>query len=643
MPDAWNEAAGDVASQEFEDAHPEEPDDAGCPRPLGTDFEKLAKKVVSRRGFLGRGAALAAGAFVLSVGGRGRLSAFAASNRFGFDPVPANALDTITVPKGYGWRVVASWGDPMWTRAPEFDPATRGDAASQALAFGDNNDGMELFTTGGRSILAVNNEYVNLRTFYGGKGARSPRTADDVRKGKAGHGVSIMEIAQKDGAWGIVKDSPYNRRITADTPMEITGPARGHDLLRTAADPVGVRSLGTWNNCGSGRTPWGTYLACEENFHGYFSSSDPGVEITPEFKRYGIRRKDRGYAWATADERFDISRHPNEPNRAGYVVEIDPLDPVSTPRKRTALGRFKHENAEVVLAASGRVVVYMGDDERGEFIYKFVSKGRYVEGGDNADLLETGTLFAAKFADGGRGEWVALTPASTGMSSMAEICVHTRVAASAVGATTMDRPEWMASNPKKAEVYCCLTNNKNRGRKPNKGGDPTPVGGPNPREGNLYGQIVRWRPSGGDHLATTFAWDLFVVAGNPAVHAGPNAGSKNVSPDNMFNSPDGLAFDSKGMLWIQTDGNYSNVKGFAGQGNNQMLVGDPATGEIRRFMVGPRQCEVTGIAWSADEKTLFVGVQHPGEKGEGHFPDGGDAPPRSSVVAITRDDDGVIG
>ena len=207
----------------------------------------------------------------------------------------------------------------------------------------------------------------------------------------------------------------------------------------------------------------------------------------------------------------------------------------------------------------------------------------------------------------------------------------------------MDRPEWVAANPKKAEIYCCLTNNKNRGRKPNKGGDPTPVGGPNPRAGNLYGQIVRWRPDGGDHLATGFSWDLYVVAGNPAVHSDANAGSGNVTPGNMFNSPDGLAFDGNGMLWIQTDGNYTDRDGFAGQGNNQMLVGDPATGEIRRFMVGPKECEVTGIAWSPDRRTLFVGIQHPGEKGNSHFPDGGDSVPRSSVIAIARADGGPIG
>ena len=388
---------------------------------------------------------------------------------------------------------------------------------------------MALFADGDRSVLAVNNEYVNLGIAFANRGSGKPETADDVRKCKAGHGVSVIEIAQADGAWGIVQDSPYNRRITPDTPMEITGPARGHDMMKTAADPAGTTALGTWNNCGNGRTPWGTYLACEENFNGYFSSSDPDFALPAGFKRYGIKAEDRGYAWAMTDERFDISRHPNEPNRAGYVVEIDPLDPASTPKKRTALGRFKHENAELTLAADGRVVVYLGDDERGEFLYRFVSDGVYTEGGDNADLLGSGSLSVARFADDGSGAWLALTPETTGMASQAEISIHTRQAASAVGATTMDRPEWVAANPHKAEAYCCLTNNRNRGVKPNAGGDLTPVGGPNPREANKYGQIVRWAPDGGDHAADTFAWDLYVIAGNPTVHADARAGSANVN------------------------------------------------------------------------------------------------------------------
>ena len=613
------------------------------PVPAETDFGKLAARALSRRDFLGRVGALGASAFVMGAGALKTGPSAAPVNPFDFAAVAANTLDTVTVPEGYGWQVVVRWADPLWSDGTEFDPVTLGTGSSQERAFGDNNDGMELFTVDDRTVLVVNNEYVNRAIMFGASGSRVPRNADDVRKSKAAHGVSIVEIHAREGRWSIVLDSPYNRRITADTPAVITGPARGHALLRTAADPSGTRCLGTWNNCGSGKTPWGTYLACEENFNLYFASSDPELEPGDACKRYGIRTQDADFGWILADERFDIAKHPNEPNRVGYVVEIDPLDPSSTPNKRTALGRLKHENAEVVLAKSGQVVVYMGDDARGEFLYRFVSDGVYRENGHNSNLLETGTLFAARFDDDGHGRWLELTPETTKFPSLAEICIHTRQAASAVEATTMDRPEWVSAHPGQPEVYCCLTNNVHRGRKPNAGGDPTPLNGPNPRTENRYGQIVRWRPTDDDHGSATFSWDLYVVAGNPAVHSDANRGSTNVTPDNMFNSPDGLAFDSRGMLWIQTDGKYSDDGDFAGQGNNQMLVGDPATGELRRFLVGPRECEVAGLTWSADRRTMFVGIQHPGEKGGSHFPDGGNRPPRSAVIAITRHDGGRIG
>ena len=297
-----------------------------------------------------------------------------------------------------------------------------------------------------------------------------------------------------------------------------------------------------------------------------------------------------------------------------------------------------------MVAANDHIVVYMGDDERGEYLYRFISTDRYNAQGNNRELLEDGQLYAARFNDDGSGTWLALTPETTGLGSTAEICIHTRLAASAVGATTMDRPEWVAAHPHKAEAYCCLTNNRQRGKKPNTGGDATPVGGPNPRKGNRYGQIVRWVPENGDHTAGKFRWDLFVMAGNPKVHQDAYAGSDNLNSDNSFNSPDGLKFDSKGGLWIQTDGNYTNTGPFAGQGNNQMLLGNTRTGRIDRFLVGPRQCEVTGLCWSADKKTLFIGIQHPGEKqGDSHFPGGSDSVPRSSVIAITRDDGGEMG
>ncbi len=611
------------------------------PRPEECDFDRVVERALSRRGFMG--SVLAMGSFAAVGGSILPTGARAAANRFSFDAIPVSTADDVVVPAGYKAEVMVRWGDPLWSDAPEFDHATRGTGASQERAFGDNTDGQDVFFHDGHVLLVVNNEYTNRDIIWGNNPDAKPASDDDVAKGMMAHGVTVVEIANTDGKWGIVKDSPYNRRVTPQTDMTITGPAAGHDLMKTEADPSGTACKGTWNNCGNGMTPWGTYLACEENFNGYFSTEDENHETSAELKRYGVSAKDWGYGWARIDDRFDVAKNPNEPNRAGYVVEIDPRDPNSTPRKLTALGRFKHENADTVVNNDGRIVVYMGDDERGEFLYRFVSDGVYAAGVDTNALLENGTLSVAKFNDDGTGEWLELTPETTGMASQAEVSIHTRLGASAVGATTMDRPEWVASNPNAPEVYCCLTNNKNRGVKPNAGGDDTSANGPNPRDKNNYGQIVRWRPDGGDHTAAGFGWDLYVLAGNPTVHSDAYAGSDNVNADNMFNSPDGLKFDSNGLLWIQTDGNYGNDGDFAGQGNNQMLAGDPVTGEIRRFLVGPNECEVTGLSWSPDRRTMFVGIQHPGEDGNSHWPEGGDSVPRSAIIAITREDGGLVG
>ena len=615
-------------------------DEINSPRPEECDFDRIVETALSRRGFLG--GVLTMGSFAALGGAMVPSAARAASDRFAFDAIATSTADEIVVPAGYKADIVIRWGDPLFPDTPEFDHATRGSSASQERAFGDNNDGMDVFLHDGKTLLVANNEYTN-RSILSVSGENRLVDTDEIAKGMMAHGVSILEISQVDGVWQVVKDSPYNRRITPQTDMMLTGPATGHDLLKTAADTTGTTSKGTWNNCGNGKTPWGTYLACEENFNGYFSAEDAAHEVSADLQRYGISAKDWGYSWARIDDRYDVAKNPNEPNRAGYVVEIDPTDPTSTPRKLTALGRFKHENAETVVNNDGRIVVYMGDDERGEFLYRFVSQGVYAPGADTDDLLENGTLSVARFHDNGTGEWLALTPDTTGMASAAEICIHTRQAGSAVGATTMDRPEWISANPNKAEVYCALTNNKNRGVKSNAGGDETPVGGPNPRKANKYGQIVRWSPENADHTASGFTWDLYVLAGNPVVHSDARAGSANVNKDNMFNSPDGLSFDSNGLLWIQTDGKYSNEGDFEGQGNNQMLAGDPATGEIRRFLVGPNECEVTGLTWSPDRRTMFVGIQHPGADGNSHWPDGGSSVPRSAVIAVTRDDGGLVG
>ena len=613
-------------------------DEVQRPAPEKVDFEEVVEKGFSRRDFFKGGVMLFGSGLFAQSSLAATLKPAEANfvNGFDFEPVSANTLDTVTLPPGFKWRPVISWGDALWSKGKGFDSKRLVTAESQKWAFGDNNDGMAFFQHQGRALLAVNNEYINFASFYSDRSSGLPESKEDVIKAQRAHGVSILEVEADAQGWRPVLDSPYNRRITAQTPMEIRGPARGHEWMRTEADPQGIESLGTWNNCGSGTTPWGTYLTCEENFNGYFSSSDPELAIPEALQRYGVGHQDRGYQWGQYDARFDIAQHPNEPNRCGYVVEIDPTKPGSKPKKRTALGRFKHENAEVVIAKSGQVVVYLGDDERGEFLYRYVSKNRYTADADTDDLLDNGTLYAAKFYEDGSGEWLALTPENTGMSQ-AEICVLTRQAASKVKATTMDRPEWVAVNPHKVEAYCSLTNNKNRGMKTNKGGDPQPVGGPNPREANQYGQIVRWIPVGGDHASHRFNWNLFVMAGNPVVHQqGLKGGSDNIHSGNMFNSPDGLRFDTQGKLWIQTDGKYSNQGDFAGMGNNQMLVANPVTGEIKRFMVGPKECEITGLTWSEDKQTLFVGIQHPGEQGHSSFPNGDVA--RSTVIAIWKED-----
>jgi hypothetical protein len=627
-------------------------DEVNFPRPPVQEFDRVVDRAISRRGFLGGVLAFGSGAAVFGTAMlKGGTALAGQTTRFAFEQIAAQTDGTVHVPPGYDWKVLVRWGDPLFGDAPAFDPAQGIPAAGSDRVFGENTDGMELFNIGGREVLVVNSEYTNNDVNLPGVPDGIPASAEDVLRLQNFHGVSVMEIAEGPGGWSVVVDSPFNRRITHLTPMVIDGPAAGHDLMKTAADPTGTAVLGTLNNCGSGKTPWGTYLTCEENFNGYFGAT---AEVSPDetlgagYRRYGISTKvEPGrYNYHGFDPRFDIAATPNEPHRHGYIVEIDPQDPASVPVKRTALGRFKHENAACVLAPDGRVVVYMGDDERGEFMYRWVSRDIYVPGGDTSTLLTEGVLSVAKFNDDLTGTWVDLTPEATGMTT-AEIAIFTRTAASRVGATTMDRPEWIAVNPTAIEAYCCLTNNSRRGAlkddgtpQTNAGGDVMAVNAVNPRETNEYGQIVRWRPEGNDHSTPGFAWDLYVMAGNPTVHKdGPYAGTANINAGNLFNSPDGMVIDATGLIWIQTDGEDTNEGDFAGMGNNQMLAGDPVTGEIRRFLTGPRGCEVTGLCWSSDRRTMFVGIQHPGAP----FPDGEASLPRSAIVAIRRQDGALIG
>ncbi|SCY79644.1 MULTISPECIES: PhoX family phosphatase [unclassified Pseudomonas] len=623
-----------------------------------TDLEKIVG--LSRRSFISAGALCGAAMF---LGGnllsRSVLAAAVSegnSRLLGFNSIPAATADTITLPPGYKASVLISWGQPLQKNAPAFDPSGNGTARAQEVQFGDNNDGMSLFEFPGdknRALMAINNEYTNYRYLFPHGG--QPQSAEDVHKAQASEGVSVIEVQRRRGQWQFVQESRYNRRIHGNTPIRLRGPAAGHELMKTSADKSGKKVLGTFQNCANGMTPWGTYLTCEENFTDCFGSSKTDLQFDEAQKRYGATVTSREINWHLYDPRFDLAKNPNELNRHGWVVEIDPFDPESTPVKRTALGRFKHENAALAQTNDGRAVVYMGDDERGEFIYKFVSRERinHRNAKANRNLLDHGTLYVARFDAGdgnpdhpkGKGQWIELThgknglDASSGFADQAEVLIHARLAASAVGATRMDRPEWIVVSPKDGQVYCTLTNNSKRGE------DGQPVDGPNPRAKNVYGQILRWRTDRDDHAAKTFSWDLFVVAGNPTVHAGtPKAGSSNINPQNMFNSPDGLGFDKAGRLWILTDGDSSNAGDFAGMGNNQMLCADPNSGEIRRFMVGPVGCEVTGISFAPDQKALFVGIQHPGENGGSTFPEHlPNGKPRSSVMVITREDGGVIG
>ncbi len=614
-------------------------DELQSARPDENDFDRVVESALSRRGFLSGVLAFGSGAAVMGAGAllSSTTAAEAAkTNRFAFKPIGVATDATVHVPEGYTWDILTRWGDPLFSDAPEFDHATGGDIKSDRI-FGENTDGMELFELEDRQLIAVNHEYVNPKLNLPQNEDGKPVSAEEVLKFQNLQGVTVMEVTEGAQGWDVVQDSPYNRRIHHNTPMRIAGPAAGHDMLKTDADPHGVEVLGTMNNCGSGKTPWGTYLTCEENFNGYFGSTDASFERSDAFKRYGIGLESR-YDYEKFDARYDLSKNPNEPNRFGYIVEIDPTDPNSTPVKRTALGRFKHENAEVVIAKDGRVVVYLGDDERGEYLYKFVSADVYKPGADTENLLNEGQLYVAKFNADGSGTWIALTPATTGMDA-ADICIHTRLAASSVGATTMDRPEWVAANPISVEAYCALTNNKNRGKKPNAGGDDTSANAVNPRDENHYGQIVRWRPALENHASDTFTWDLYVMAGNPNLYGDQYGGSSNINAGNLFNSPDGMAFDSAGLLWIQTDGNYKNEGDYEGMGNNQMLVGDPVTGEIVRFMTVPYGAEVTGLCWSADRRSMFVGIQHPAAP----FPDGAGKLARSAVVVVKREDNGILG
>ncbi len=575
--------------------------------------------------------------------------------RMGFRAVPPSAADQLVVPPGYIAQVLAPWGEPIGIAAhmPAFARDASNSAHDQAYQLGMHHDGLSYFPLEGSSahgLIALNHEYTDDGLLH--PDGMQPMTAEKVRKSQNAHGLSVYEVRLREGRWEMVRPSKYARRFTMQTPFTVAGPAAGHPLMRTAADPAGLRVLGTLNNCASSQTPWGTYLSGEENWANYFAA---GPQPSAHHKRWGLREKS-SYQWDGHDERFNAERNPNEPNRYGWVVEVDPYDPESTPIKRTALGRAAHEGAWVALTRDQRAVVYSGEDARFEYIYKFVSRDRMRPGGANAnrELLDHGTLYVARFDADGRGRWLPLVhgqgplTAANGFADQGEVVIKARQASDALGATRMDRPEWLSIDPRTRWVYCTLTNNTSRGQPGQPGVDAA-----NPRANNAMGHIIRWLEAG-DHDGETFVWNHLVLAGDPA-NTRPEARG-DVQGD-FFGSPDGLGFSPNGLLWIQTDASATqmNQGEYARIGNNQMLVCDPDTREIRRFLTGPVNCEITGVSFTPDGRNLFISVQHPGETPSersdprqprrfSNWPDRHpDGRPRSANVVIRRLDGGEIG
>ncbi|GAA4101836.1 PhoX family protein [Nonomuraea soli] len=613
-------------------------------------FGDIATQALSRRGML-RASAL--GAVVVGTGVAGAVPAMAdpepaqsqgwgRGGRLTFTPVPPNKDDVLSVPSGYLSAAVVRWGDPVLPDAPAFDFDNQ-TAEAQARQFGYNCDFVTVFPMGhSRALMWVNHEYSDENLMFRGYTGGAAATEEQIRIGLAAHGGSVVEIerAGRTGQWKLVTKGRrrYNRRITAQTPMRFSGPAAGSDLLKTAADPEGRTPVGMLNNCAGGTTPWGTVLTAEENFNQYFVL---GSATDPNAKRYSLPTGTAGRRFDRVEERFDLSKHPNEANRFGWIVEIDPFDPDSTPIKRTALGRFAHEAATTTIAKDGRLVAYMGDDTRFEYIYKFVSKNRYIPGHDrhNRTLLDEGTLYVAVFTgdgaeDGlhdGTGEWKKLVSGDVsdveGMTAE-EVLVFTRVAADKKGATRMDRPEDIERNPVTGGVFVALTNNSNR--------TAAEVDEANPRPSNKHGHVLEIMEHRNDAAATTFTWSLPLICGDPNDPTTYFAGfdKTKVSP---ISCPDNVAFDGDGNLWISTDGNQLG----SNDGLFVMPVQGRERGYLRQFLTVPLGAETCGPLISQDQRSVFVAVQHPGELAganpdapASHWPDGGSSQPRPSVAVV---------
>jgi uncharacterized protein len=530
----------------------------------------------------------------------------------GFKSLPISRADTVTVPTGYTATPFLLWGDPV-TTGPAWN-GSNNTAAEQAQQMGMHHDGMFFFpfpfgsSSSTRGLMAINHEYTGSEYLFA-DGKFDAKVPEQLNKALAAVGVSIVEVSFDSGKWSIVRPSTYGRRITGSTIIDVSGPAAGNAAFKRADDQSGLTAVGTQINCGSGPTPWGTYLTCEETTSNRYDGAQPAGAY-------------------------------------GWVVEIDPYEPTKRAVKRTAMGRFAHENAAYSVAANSRVAFYMGDDSRFEGIYKFVTDAPYNTTNRlaNANLLDNGTLYTAKFNDDGSGQWLALRQgengltAANGYATQADVVLDGRKAMRTAGGTLMDRPEWFAVNPKDKSVYVTLTNNSNRGTTGNPGTNAA-----NPRSPNIDGHVIKIVENGSDPLATTFKWEIFILAGDVALAEANRKG--NLPADAALSSPDCVNVDAMGRVWIQSDydSTAANMQNF---GNCMMTYVNPVTKEARRFLTGPIGCEITGLTFTPDMKSLFINIQHPGEDkvGSSRWPHGNATlPPRSGTVLIRKDDGGVIG
>ncbi|WP_192966293.1 PhoX family protein [Phycobacter azelaicus] len=594
-------------------------------------------------------------------------------DRYNFEELTWGNDETHHIAEGYDADILLRWGDPITADAPEFDVMNQS-AEAQLKQFGYNNDYVgftPLNAEGTRGLLCVNHEYTNEEVMFPGLGRQDKAGFEGMTKElvdieMAAHGGTVVEIAKgADGKWAVVRDGKMNRRITPlNTEMTIDGPAAGHDRMKTNADPSGLSVIGTLNNCAGGMTPWGTYLMAEENFHGYFwtdvvnGEGKPDISAQPEaktMKRYGV--PGRWYAWGKFYDRFNIDKEPNESNRFGWVVEVDPRNPDAKPVKHTALGRFRHEGAETTVSSSGKLVVYMGDDNRFDYQYKYVSSGVVSDdAAANSTLLSDGTLYVARFDEDGSIEWMPLVhgtgplTAENGFASQADVLIDTRLAADALGATPMDRPE--DAQPRgDGTAYIMLTNNSKRTEEQ--------VNAANPRAKSNFGHIIEIKEEGGDHAATRGTWSILVQCGDPKLAEVGAQWNPETSENGWFSSPDNCAFDTDGRLWISTD----QGSGWGRTGKSDGLYALETEGDLRGtsklFFRCPVGGELCGPYFTNDNETLFLAVQHPGTDGTKalkgferastfedpatRWPDfDPKMPPRPSVVVVTKKGGGKI-